>query len=43
MGNLGLSMYDAVDVVLLRELGMLSDSVDESCCREGSQLPTPPV
>ena len=35
MGNLGLSVYDAVDVVLSGELGVLSDSIDESCCRGG--------
>ena len=35
MGKLGLSMYDTVDVVLSRELGELSDSIDESCCMGG--------
>ena len=35
MGNLHLSMYDAVSVVLSGELGLLSDSVDESCWRGG--------
>ena len=28
-------MYDAVNVVLSREPGVLSDSIDESCCRGG--------
>ena len=28
-------MYDAVDLVLSGEPGMLSDPADESCCREG--------
>ena len=35
MGNLGPSMYDGVNVVLSGEPGVLSDSVDESCCRGG--------
>ena len=26
-------MYDAVDVVLSGELGVLSDSIDKLCCR----------
>ena len=28
-------MYDMVKVVLSREPGVLSDSIDESCCGEG--------
>ena len=35
MGNLGLSMYDAVNVVLSGEPGVLSDSTNESCCWGG--------
>ena len=35
MGNLDLSVYDTVNVVLSGELGVLSDSVDESCCKGG--------
>ena len=41
MENLGLMVYDALDVVeqaLLGELGSLLDSMDESPCDGGSQL-----